>query len=67
MNLSSRIGALFLAGAVFASVPQVSKAMFAPLSDKELLDGSNLVVEAEYLGKTEVQLGGQGGSVWLGC
>jgi hypothetical protein len=67
MNLSLRVVTLFLAaGVVFSAFPLRSNAMFAPLTDRELLEGSSLIVEAEYLGKTEVRLDGQAGSVWLG-
>ena len=40
--------------------------MFAPIPDRDLVEKANLIVQAEYLGQTEVNLGPQGDSLWLG-
>lgn len=40
--------------------------MFAPYSDRELLEKSDRVVRGEFLGQTEVRFGGQAGTLWLG-
>ena len=53
-------------GALPATFPSRLHAMFAPYTDRELIEKSALIVQAEYLGQTEVQLGGQTASVCLG-
>lgn len=41
-------------------------AMFAPYTDRELIDRSDVVVLGEYLGQTEVRLGGDAGALTIG-
>lgn len=54
----------FWISAIFVSVKLM--AMFAPFTDSDLLEHSSLIVQADYVGQSEVQLGTEGGSVCLG-
>ena len=60
------VALIVVACALAANFPSRLNAMFAPYSDRELIEKSDLIVQAEFLGQTEVQLGGQAGSVCLG-
>jgi len=63
----SRLATVFLAtGVLVASFPTRLNAMFAALSDRELIDTSALIVQAEFLGQTDVQFGPSGGSMSVG-
>ncbi len=63
----SRLATVILAiGVLSTFFPNRLNAMFAPLSDRELIDASTLVVQAEFLGQTEVQFGAAGASMSVG-
>jgi hypothetical protein len=67
MKLFGRSLALALAAGVLAAgFPGSLHAMFAPLSDRELIEGSSLIVQAEFVGQAQVDLGPSAGSQWLG-
>jgi hypothetical protein len=67
MKLPRRL-AVFVAtlGIALIVVSENLMAMFASLTDAELLQNSSLIVEAEYLGQSEVRLGAQGSGASLG-
>jgi len=62
MKLFGRSLALILAVGFAGSL----HAMFAPLSDRELIEGSSLIVQAEFVGQAPVDFGPGAGSQWLG-
>lgn len=57
---------LVLIGLIAGSFPSRLNAMFALFTDRELIEKSDLIAHAEFLGQTEVHLGGTAGSLWLG-
>lgn len=59
-------GLVLVVSLVALMLPVQVCAMFARYSDVELLNGSNLIVEAEYLGSTDIQLGPAGSLSALG-